>query len=538
MKTADDSLETTSGESPEGNTSPDRQRRRGLLLLALAGAWLVAAGVGALVAAGSFDERPEVRLVGRDAPVNLSAREGDDISAHNSPNLVRNPANSRNLAVASRIDTPFFSCALHVSADAGSTWRQTPIPAPKGEEAKCFRPDVAFAADGTLYLAFVTLRGRGNRPNALWLSKSDDGGRTLSDPVRVHGRLTFQVRLAADPRNPKRVFMTWLQGEDVGTFRFTGPGNPILAARSDDAGATWSDPERVNNPARGRSITPAPVVGRDGTLYVLYLDLGGDRLDYEGGHDARGGPPYDGRYSLVMARSRNGLTGWEESVVDRKVTPIERFIVFLAPAPSVAIDRDGRLYAAFHDNGLGDPDVKLWSLEPGSAKWNGPTRVNDTRRRDGTAQYLPALAAAPDGRLDVLYYDRRLDRRNVKNNVSLQSSFDHGRTFTPAIRLSNRSFDSRIGFGAKEGLPDLGSRLSLVSGDRSALGVWTDTRAGTPETQKQDIARAVVTVSDPARLSNTAEDALRYGGIALALAGLALIALAAVRARRRVAVRY
>jgi len=503
-----------------------------LLLSGLLGVWLVLVGVGAVVLAGSFDERPTVRLVGRDAPVNASARSADDISAHNSPSLVRNPTRPDNLVVASRIDTPFFSCALNVSSDSGSSWRQTAIPAPKGEEAKCFRPDVAFSADGTLYLAFVTLRGRGNTPNALWLSKSGDGGRTLSDPVRIHGKLAFQGRLAPDPVDPKRIFLTWLQGEEVGVFKFTRPGNPILTVRSDDAGATWSKPARVNTGRRGRVVTPAPVVGRDGRLYILYLDLGDDRLDYEGGHRARGGPPYDGRYALVMTRSRDGLKGWEESVVDERLTPIERFIVFLAPAPSVAIDDEGRAYAAFHDARHGDPDVLLWSFEPGASKWDGPTRVNDTRMRDGTAQYLPALAVAPNGRLDVLYYDRRADRRNLTNHASLQSSFDHGKTFTPAQRLSSRPFDSRIGFGAKEGLPDLGSRLALISGDRSALGVWTDTRAGTPATQKQDLARAVITVSDPSRLSDTAESALRYGGLAVGLAGLVLIALALSRARR------
>lgn len=531
MKTADDSPETISGESPESNTSPDRQRRRGLLLWTLLGVWLVLGGAVAVVLSGSFDDDPTIRVVGRDTPVNESARSAEDISAHNSPNLVRNPVRRENLVASSRIDTPFFSCALHVSTNSGASWSQTAIPAPKGEEAKCFRPDVAFAADGTLYLAFVTLRGRGNTPHALWITTSDDGGRTLSKPVRVHGRLTFQVRLAADPVNPKRVFLTWLQGKDVGIFKFTGPGNPIVASRSDDAGATWSKPARVNSGRRGRAIAPAPVVGRDGTLYVLYLDLRGDRLDYEGGHRARGGPPYTGRYSLVMARSRNGLGGWEESVVDDQVTPIERFIVFLAPAPSVALDADGRLYAAFHDKRHGDPDVLLWSLEPGASKWDGPTRVNDTRSRDGTFQYLPALAVAPDGRLDVLYYDRRLDRSDVRNNVSLQSSFDNGKTFKPALRLSTQSFDSRIGFGAKEGLPDLGSRLALVSDDRSALGLWTDTRAGTAATQKQDLAQRVVAVSDPTRLSDTEEAALRYGGLALVLAGLVVIGLS-LRARR------
>ena len=532
MKTADDSPEVISGESPESGASPDRQRRRGLLLLALLGLWLIAGGVVAVILSGAFDEEPAIEVVGRDAPVNRSARSATDISAHNSPNLARNPVRPANLAVTSRIDTPFFSCALHVSSDSGATWTQTPVPAPKGEEAKCFRPDVAFASDGTLYLAFVTLRGRGNTPNALWLSTSEDGGRTLSKPVKVHGRLTFQTRLAADPDNPERVFLTWLQGEEVGVFKFAKPGNPILTSRSDDGGATWSEPVRVNSGERGRAVGPVPVVGRDGTLYVLYLDLGEDRLDYEGGHRARGGPPYDGKFSLVLARSRDGRKGWEESLVDDDIQPIERFLVFLAPSPSLAVDDDGRLYAAFHDARLGDPDVYVWSLAPGESQWEGPTRVNDTPRGDDTSQYLPALSVAPDGRLDVLYYDRRLDRQNILNNASLQSSFDHGKTFTSALRLTRRGFDSRIGFGAKEGLPDLGSRLALVSDDRSSLGVWTDTRAGTPATQKQDIAQGVVSVSDPARLSDTAEAALRYGGYALILAGLVVLGLT-LRARQR-----
>ena len=525
-------VEDPSTQPPASDTSPVRLRRRGSLLFTLLALWLILVGVGALVLAGSFDEDPTVRLVGRDAAVNASARSPDDLSAHNSPTLVRNPVRPANLAVSSRIDTPDFSCGLHVSADAGATWRQTPIPAPEGE-SKCFAPDVAFSADGTLLLSFVTLAGAGNVPNALWLSKSTDGGRTLSTPTKVAGKLTFQVRLAVDPVNAKRVFLTWLQADEVGVLRISGMDSPIVAARSDDAGATWSDPAPVSGSARERVVTPAPVVGRDGSLYVLYQDLGDDRLNYEGVHRGRGGPAYDGRYSLVMARSRDGRSGWRESVVDAQISPIGRFLVFLPPAPSVAIDADGRLYAAFQDDRLGDPDVNLWTLEPGASTWEGPRRVNDTRRRDGTAQYLPKLAVAPDGRLDVLYYDRRADPKNVMNQVSLQSSFDHGETFTPALQLASQAFDSTIGFGRKEGLPDLGSRLALVSSDRAALGVWTDTRAGTPATQKQDLAQAVIAFSDPYRLPDAAQTALRYGGIAAGLAGLALLGFMLLRSRRR-----
>ena len=495
------------------------------MLWAALGASLVLSGAGAVILAGSFDRAPTAApVVGPDSAVNVGADKPGDISAHNSPTLVRNPQRPDNLAVSSRIDTPFFSCALHFSLDGGKSWSLTGVPAPKGEEAKCFAPDLAFSGDGTLHLAFVTLKGSGNVPNAVWMSTSKDGGRTLSKPVKVGGPLAFQVRLAADPAQPRRLYMTWLQASDVAPFQFTETGNPIQVARTDDGGASWSRPVRVSDPSRERVVAASPVVGPGGELYALYLDMGEDRLDYAGAHEGRGGPPYRGDYELVLARSRDQGQTWEELPVDGELRAIERFIVFTPAFPSVAVDGSGRVYAAFHDNRRGDADVFLWSLAPGSSEWEGPTRVNDSADRDGTSQYLPKLAVAPGGRLDVLYYDRRADPKNIMNQVSLQSSSDAGKSFSKAVGLSSSPFDSRIGYGAKEGLPDLGSRLGLLSDDRRALGLWTDTRAGTPATQKQNLEQAPVEfdeASDPP--SKLAEDGLRYGGLAVALVGLLLL---------------
>jgi len=490
------------------------------------GTALLLLGVGAFVVSQAFDAPTESERLGTNSPVNSGAPDPADIASNNSPTLARSPTDPRALVVANRIDSPRYSCALHISSNGGSSWSQVPVPAPRRERI-CYAPDVAFGADGTLYMSFVTLRGAGNVPNAVWLVTSTDGGKTLSEPEKVHGRLAFQVRLATDPRVPRRLYMTWVQGSEVGLYSFGATGNPIRTARSDDGGETWEPSARSNRPVDRRAVAPTTAVGPDGDLYVLYLDLRDDRLDYEGGHMGRGGPPYDGPWSLVMARSQDRGVTWTHSVVDDRIAPMERIIAFIPPFPSLAVDADsGRLYASYEDARLGDADVFVWSLPEDGDEWEGPTRVNDTPERDRTSQYRPKLDVAPDGRLDILYYDRRADRRNLRNEVSLQSSFDQGESFTERLLLSSQPFSSQVGFGFERDLPDIGSRIGLESTDPRALAVWTDTRAGTTVTKKQDIAQAVVGFSDPQRLGDTARSLLRYGGIALALLGLALLGLA------------
>lgn len=505
-----------------------------LLVVAVA---LVAAGVGAIIVSSSYDTPREAAALGPNLAINDGASNPRDLNANNSPTLVRNPVEQDNLVAVNRIDSPAYSCALHVSFDGGGRWTQTGIPAPTGEEPKCFAPDAAFSSDGTLYVSYVTLKGRANAPNNVWISRSTDGGKTLEAPVKTPlGARAFSVRLTADPASPKRIFLTWLKAEELGLYQFSTTGNPIMAIRSDDGGVNWTQASRVSSASRQRVVAPTPAAGKaDGELNVLYLDLGDDVLDYAGGHRGRGGPAYDGDWQLVLARSTDNGATWKESVVDDALTPTERFIVFTPPAPSLEVDRDsGTLYAAFHDARGGDPDVLLWSLPSGAGEWSGPVRVNDTPKGDGTAQYLPELAVAPDGRLDVLYYDRRADRTNVLNEMSLQYSTDEGKTFSPRVKLSDRAFSSRIGSGLERELPDLGSRLGLLSTNTRAYAIWTDTRGGSVRTAKQDIARGVAGFNDPPRLSSTTETLLRIGGIVLILLGGAAL-VGAVAQRRRTA---
>lgn len=288
------------------------------------GAVLALVGVGAVLISTRLHDQPAVRGVSADVPVDAGARSPGEIDANNSPSLARDPLRPAELAEANRIDTPRYSCALNVSRDDGQTWSSVAVPIPRGEQPECYAPTVTFATDGTLYMSYVTLRGAGNVPDAVWLVHSADGGRGLSVPRRVLGPLAFQVRLTSDPARPRRLYLTWLQAAGTGLYRFTSPGNPIDVTRSDDGGAHWTAPVRVSSSARQRVVAPAPAVGSHGELYVLYLDLGDDVLDYEGASGGSGGPPYAGRFALILARSRDGGASWDESVVDPSIVPTER----------------------------------------------------------------------------------------------------------------------------------------------------------------------------------------------------------------------
>ena len=139
--------------------------------------------------------------------------------------------------------------------------------------------------------------------------------------------------------------------------------------------------------------------------------------------------------------------------------------------------------------------------------------MNDTPASDDSSQLLPKLSVAPDGRLDVLYYDRRADPTEPpQRDVAAVLVRRGARRFLPRLRLSDKPFDSRIGYGNERDLPDLGSRLALISTRERALGVWTDTRAGTRTNRKQDLARGLAAFSAPEDLSGTLKTLLRVVG--------------------------
>lgn len=494
----------------------------------LCGLAMLAAGAGMFL----LGEAMVPRLAGRNVPVNAGATDKTNIAAHNSPTLVRNPTRPDHIVVVSRVDTPHFSCAVHFSSDAGATWKPGTLSTPDGRP--CFTPDATFGPDGVLYASFVTLSGDNNAPDAVWVARSTDGGSTFSPAVRALGSNAVHVRLAADPVRPGALRLTWVQAAEIAPYGLSGAGSPVMFSSSEDGGATWRAPVAISSSSRPRVIGPTPALSTGAAaardLVVAYIDLRDDELYYRGAHLNPGAPPFNGKWSLVMARSADGGATWQESVVDDEIAPTARLTTRFPRTPSMAVGPEPkRVYVSFADGRLGDQDVWLWASGDAGASFSSARRVNDTPERDGRTQALPAVAVASTGRVDVVYYDRRGDPRDIQTEVSLQSSFDSGQSFGSRVRISDHHFDSRVGFGSERGVPEVGSRLAIVSVPGRAMAVWADTRAGTTSTNKQDLAKAVVTIPRPSPLRQP----FRYGGPAVAAGGLAVLVLSRPRREPR-----
>ena len=458
---------------------------------------------------------------------NARVNEPGVVDAHNSPSLARDPRAPETVVATHRLDRPGFSAALNWSADGGSTWTTTALPLPRGLD-RPFAPDVAFGPDGTLYVTYVNLEGRGNVPANLWLSKSSDGGRTLSRPTRIAGRLAFQARLAVDPA--RTVHLTWLQGRDVAPFQLVGPPSPVVASRSADGGRTFSRPVRVSDPDRPLVGAASPVIDADGRLVILYEEFKGDRRDFQNLE----GPPWDRPFALVVTRSVAGGRAFSEGVeLESGVVPTRRFLVFVPEFPSLAAGPDDTLYAAWADGRNGDEDVFLRRSDDDGRSWSSAKRVNDNPKGDDTSQYLPRVDVSDDGRVDVLFLDRRRDEKDVMMDATLASSHDDGDSFRNA-RLSSRSFDSRVGPRATPRLPvDFGSRLGLVSGGGRSVAAWTDTRQGSQETGRQGVFAAVYEVPEPPPGISRALVIAAFAIAALVFATFAAASRPAKRARPR-----
>ena len=236
----------------------------------------------------------------------------------------------------------------------------------------------------------------------MWLARSRDGGRTWEAAAPVY----------APPPDPHQFDNQWAPAVAAGGGRvavawvdFRDESWDVYLAVSRDGGRTFSSPRRVDD-ARGpyerlhtdpvlALLPPGSPQAGPPALAAAWTDL----------RDRR--PDTDVRWAV----SRDGGSTWDARgpVHPGDPSPVESGTVAPANqwAPSLAVDRRGRLWVAWQqlDKGTGRNRVMVRRL--GSRGWGGegddpgpPLAVNPSH---GGNQWRPRLAAGSDGRLAVVW---------------------------------------------------------------------------------------------------------------------------------------
>lgn len=500
----------------------------------------------------------ELRPATVDASVQVTPDPGAS-RAHTAPVVAVHPKNDRIVALA-EADALSGKCAVYVSTNAGLSWAAAAQPTIPAEWPNCafipFGPvvDVAFGGDGTLYYALSGFNPA-TKQSRLFLARSQDLGGTWDTTTlpwiapnleKGEAGVDGVPSIAVDPKNPRRVSVGW--GSNWATYALNANVlqgklyywdviERVYVATSNDGGATFGDPVNVGEGLKltptveGVKPPPQVVAGNSGEIFAIFGEY-----SRAGTRDDRTGtaPPAH----IYLATSRDSGRTYDKATIFTGPAPTAN--ADWTWVPRMGIDRkNGNLYVVWENmSSAGDPvQISLIRSTDRGRTWSEPAKLNDAEwpRKWNYPELYPSLSVAPNGRVDVAWYDWRNDaglttdgKKNIFQDVYYTSSADGGLTWAPNLRLNDRAIDRHIGVSQQGGIR---GPIGIGSRDEAAYVAWDDTRNGTELTQSQDIYFTRARVADPADLFGSSGDdsspvAWAAGGVAggLALAGLALLA--------------
>ena len=467
--------------------------------------------------------------------------------------------------------------------------------------------DATFGPDGTLYFASTGADTATNRgPTTGYLARSTNLGSTwdfavvaepekrdftLFDGTTVETTERFNyARVATHPTDPKRVAV----GFRVEAAESLTPAPPVrsVVSVSTDGGASFAKPIDNIDPSLPLADLPgadAPALAfdKDGAVYAFTKERSRPRAmtqpmlpsqpDFPKplGEPAQCQPasanpaapdllpnptepppaanePGAGT-RLVMSKSTDDGKTWQASVVDDGGL----VCVGCLTIPEVAINAEtGDIHLAFElsqsplPNPRDNRDIYTMTSTDGGATWSERLKINNDEKEDpdrqpGYDQFIAGISIAPNGRVDLAWYDMRTDAffngegngtTNRENqtcwDVFAASSVDGGKTFGENVRVSDRTMNQNSGFALNPAY-DLRAPIGVASTDDKTFVVWPDSRNGTFNLPTEDTYLATVlrASEDDAAVDTTS--LLLGAAAALAVAGLAVLVLVAVSRRRK-----
>jgi len=392
--------------------------------------------------------------------------------------------------------------------------------------------------DGRVYVTwsrFVFEAGR-YRESPILMSYSDDNAETWASPIEISGSSQSLCPNQVEEPTPEPTQPPTPEPTATPTQEPTqgpGEGHPVTPSPTPTALGQVRFPtalpatgqaraDRAGEPRCNESQFSSAVVGPDGTLYVAFInqqaqgEADGFRNQYLLTKVDPDTLAVSGPYPVA-----NMIDGENDFPVNAVGLPTLCNSNFrLNSAGNLAIDPSdptgNTLYVVFIDNRNGssfpsstqvtqqpadsfacprgtttDTDVFIVKSTDGGVTWTNPAthspgalRVNQDALGNGKDQWFPFAAVAPDGRLDVVFYDRRADPFNRSAHVYLGRSHDGGATWTE-IRLTevpsnmNWAFDDGLFIGDYNGI--------AIAPDGTSYPFWTDARNGIPLIRQSDV---------------------------------------------------
>ncbi len=121
----------------------------------------------------------------------------------------------------------------------------------------------------------------------------------------------------------------------------------------------------------------------------------------------------------------------------------------------------------------------------GGKTWSDAKALSDYDPSKMAYNGDPTVKVAPNGRVDVAWWDTRNDPGIAGNDVYYASSDDAGVTWSKNVRVTDRLIDRKIGVYANN--YDLAGPPGMASIDAYAIFGWDDTRNGDEVLNTQDI---------------------------------------------------
>ena len=461
--------------------------------------------------------------------VDASVQVTSDPSAgrgHATPALAMHPDDPQTLVLAES-NAYTSRCMVHVSRNGGLSWARATQPTTPPDWPGCgfavtgAMTDLAFAPDGTLYYAFSAFQPT-TYQQRIYLARSSDLGQTWDTTAlpRIGPRQTprefgadSMPSIIIDRDDPNLVYVSWWSNNGIWNMpeAITGASgsiwcrlveNPPVSrpwlSASRDGGATFSDPVDMA-PGIGHCTTePYLTQGTDGAIQAFF---GEATRTLQAGQ----APPAH----LYSSASRDQGRTFTVTPVHTQSGPADGSAATSTSdwlsAPSPGVDpKTGDLYVVWESLGQGVPEILFARSTDEGRTWSRPVKVNDgdPKRDFDFSDQMPTLSVAPNGRIDVAWYDYRNDpsfkegdTRNGFQDVYYASSTDGGLTWSENRPLSDRGIDRRFGPRRTGGIY---GPLGMVSPNEAAFVAWDDTRNGNEQNGNQDIYFTRVRYAAPA----------------------------------------